>query len=216
MNSPLLIYKIVNDVNDNVYVGYTATSLQKRFSWHIRDAKTGHKKKLYNAMRKLGIDNFGIKLIEECWDEAQLKSREEYYITFYDSYENGYNASSKSCGIMRHSKRSREKMRKAKLGKKLSESHKLAISKGQQDRDPSTYVIPNNKGRKHTEKFKEVCRNRTQKEWIITHPGDRKEKIINLRKFCIDNELSIGCMWEIAHNKHGRTQHKGYKVMRCV
>lgn len=41
-------------------------------------------------MRKLGIDNFYIEVIEEC-DTEKLNEREQYYIDKFDSWHNGYN-----------------------------------------------------------------------------------------------------------------------------
>jgi group I intron endonuclease len=62
------IYKIVNDVNDKIYVGKTTKSLDIRFKEHISDStrKTEEKRPLYNAIRKYGAEHFNILLIEEC------------------------------------------------------------------------------------------------------------------------------------------------------
>ena len=46
---------------------------------------------LYNAFNKYGIEHFSIHLIEEC-DENILGEREKYWIKYYNSKENGYNA----------------------------------------------------------------------------------------------------------------------------
>lgn len=88
------IYKIVNDINDKVYIGQTRFTLEKRYNEHIKRYALNHKDTcfpLYNAMKKYGIQHFGIKLIEEC-SEEQLDEREKYYINYYNSYYNGYNA----------------------------------------------------------------------------------------------------------------------------
>ena len=84
------IYKIVNDINNKIYIGKTEFNIQKRFEEHIRDSQKEHKNRpLYNAMNKYGIQHFKIELIEEC---NNLEEREKYWISFYDSYKNGYNA----------------------------------------------------------------------------------------------------------------------------
>ena len=46
---------------------------------------------LYRAMRKHGKDIFHIEQIEEC-DNEKLNEREKYWISYYDSYKNGYNS----------------------------------------------------------------------------------------------------------------------------
>lgn len=87
------IYKIVNNVNDKVYIGKTAFSIQKRFQEHCRDAfrERNEKRPLYNAMRKYGTEAFSIELIEEC-DDAFAADREAYWIGVYNAYSTGYNA----------------------------------------------------------------------------------------------------------------------------
>ena len=42
-------------------------------------------------MRKYGYNHFSIEQIEECPNEL-LQEREKYWIEYYDSYKNGYNA----------------------------------------------------------------------------------------------------------------------------
>ena len=87
------IYKITNDINNKIYVGKTASSLDKRFQEHERDSRktTLEKRPLYNAIRKYGIQHFEISLIEEC-DSIQVDEREIYWIEYYHGYSYGYNA----------------------------------------------------------------------------------------------------------------------------
>ena len=87
------IYKIINDINEKVYVGKTESSLEKRFAEHCRDSQKREEENrpLYAAMRKYGITHFSIELVEEC-DIEVVALREQYWIGFYKSYTNGYNA----------------------------------------------------------------------------------------------------------------------------
>ena len=80
------IYKITNKTNNKIYVGMTSNI---NFRWkygHIRTAKKlingeniGYKSLLYDAMKKYGIDNFSIEIIEECPIEI-MGEREELWI----------------------------------------------------------------------------------------------------------------------------------------
>lgn len=85
------IYKITNEENDKVYIGATSFDIQKRFKEHCHDCnqKKYKDRPLYQAMREIGINKFHIKLIESTDD---LDLREQYWISYYDSYNNGYNA----------------------------------------------------------------------------------------------------------------------------
>lgn len=90
------IYKITNLINNKVYIGLTICSINKRWREHKSHVYNSMKRTyLYNAMRKYGIDNFKIEIIEEC-DNSLLKDKEREYIKLYHSYIkdplcNGYN-----------------------------------------------------------------------------------------------------------------------------
>ena len=87
------IYKITNDINSKIYIGKTISSLEKRFKEHCRDAfnETRNNRPLYKAIRKYGVDYFHIELVETAPIEM-LSEREVYWISFYNTYKNGYNA----------------------------------------------------------------------------------------------------------------------------
>lgn len=87
------IYKIVNTVNDKVYIGKTQRTIQERWRDHIKDSwnsKYQHRP-LYRAFKKYGINSFSIEIIEECENE-KLNDKEKFWIKQYNSYHNGYNA----------------------------------------------------------------------------------------------------------------------------
>ena len=88
------IYKISNTVNNKIYIGQTSRTVEKRWNLHKRTAKNpsylSYSYPLYQAMRKYGIDNFQIEVIEET-DNKNLNEREVYWISYYDSYNKGYN-----------------------------------------------------------------------------------------------------------------------------
>lgn len=90
------IYKITNKVNGKVYIGKTMYSIQKRWKEHLKAAKRSNceKRPLYDAINKYGAENFKIEQIEqieECSNDI-LNERERYWIEYYGSFKNGYNA----------------------------------------------------------------------------------------------------------------------------
>ena len=95
------IYKITNDINNKVYIGQTINTIDYRFKNHINDAISNQntQNKFHNAIKKLGAEHFKTEQIEECPNE-KLNEREQYWIKFYDSVNNGYNTTwGGSCGI---------------------------------------------------------------------------------------------------------------------
>ena len=87
------IYIIKNDINDKVYIGKTNFSIEKRWKEHLEDAtkKRINHRPLYYAINKYGKEHFYISQIEQCTVEESA-DREKYWINFYNSYHNGYNA----------------------------------------------------------------------------------------------------------------------------
>lgn len=87
------IYIIKNTINNKVYIGQTRTSVNQRWSEHLRHAKYGDQV-INRAMRKYGIDKFYIETLEIC-DIKVLDEREMYYIDLYNSTDKskGYNVS---------------------------------------------------------------------------------------------------------------------------
>lgn len=85
------IYKIINDINNKIYIGKTYRTIEKRFQEHCREYKTkrGESRPLYKAMKKYGIEHFHIELIEET---SNPEEREKYWIEYYGSFKYGYNA----------------------------------------------------------------------------------------------------------------------------
>ena len=61
------IYIITNIINNKQYVGKTSKDIQRRFNEHISKSKDENNiQPLYRAIRKYGIENFSLELLEEC------------------------------------------------------------------------------------------------------------------------------------------------------
>ena len=85
------IYQITNKINGKIYIGKTEHSIEKRFKEHCTDAfkDRNEKRPLYAAMRKYGIENFEVSLLEETNNPEE---REVYWIEQKRSFKFGYNA----------------------------------------------------------------------------------------------------------------------------
>jgi len=99
------IYKIINISNGKIYVGQAVSHIlnhkryrpyghQGRFRCHISEAFSSKKNQshyLNNAIRKYGVNDFVVELIEYC-ETDKADEREIHYIKELDSlYPNGYN-----------------------------------------------------------------------------------------------------------------------------
>ena len=87
------IYKITNTINNKIYIGLSS-NIEERWKAHKKRYKIEtdkeYEKHLYRSFRKYGLDAFTFEIIEECSVE-ELANREIYWISYYDSYANGYN-----------------------------------------------------------------------------------------------------------------------------
>lgn len=86
------IYKITNLINNKVYIGKTSRSLETRWQEHRKNFyKLQDKMAIHMAMFKYGSEAFDLEKIENC-NESNINEREQYWIDYYNSYNNGYNS----------------------------------------------------------------------------------------------------------------------------
>ena len=133
------IYLFKNKVNGKCYVGQTI-HLEQRLSHHIKGYrdKYGKMQIIDKAIKKYGIENFDISILEEVNDCEQLDYLEKYWIKKLNcQIPNGYNVADGGLGH-RNYKQSEETKRKISLNNsrywkyhKKSKEHiqKIAMTK---------------------------------------------------------------------------------------
>jgi hypothetical protein len=97
-NKSFVVYKITNTVNGKIYVGITKQII-KRIGNHIYYFKNPDSNKnsyLYKALRKYGLENFAIEILEICNSLEELNNKEVYWISNFQSTNSifGYNLDS--------------------------------------------------------------------------------------------------------------------------
>jgi len=85
------IYKISNLVNGKIYIGQSV-DVYDRIAHHKAELRNNRhsNKYLQYSWNKYGEENFSFEIIESC-KRNELNNREQYWISYYDSYNNGYN-----------------------------------------------------------------------------------------------------------------------------
>ena len=88
----MIIYKIINLLNNKVYIGQTNRNLEQRWKEHKQESNDNNIY-LYNSMRKYGIENFKIEELLKCYSQEDLDFFEDYYIVVLNTMntERGYN-----------------------------------------------------------------------------------------------------------------------------
>lgn len=129
------IYKIVNTINGKIYIGSTFCSggFKRRWTVHKSGLNTGKhpNRHLQSAWNKYGKNVFLFVVVEEIINSDILLEREQWYMDFYDSYNDkkGYNISKHSSAPMlnrKHSDESKKKIGKASKGNKYSLGRKAS------------------------------------------------------------------------------------------
>ena len=122
------IYKITNKINGKVYIGQTIRPVEYRFNRHINDAMHNILNTHFaRAIIKYGPDQWQFEVIDNAETQEELNQKEQYWIRYYNSVEEGYNetdAITKCGGNTYQSKTEqemeeiKEKIRQTKLGAK--------------------------------------------------------------------------------------------------
>jgi len=118
-----IIYMATNILNGKIYIGQTTGTLEKRKSKHRRAEGCAHFKA---AINKYGFESFHWDIIDCSTTKEGMDALESWWINYMGSIDNGYNL--KVGGEShRFSESTKQKMRAAKIGKKLTEEHKKKI-----------------------------------------------------------------------------------------
>ncbi len=174
------IYKIINTITGDFYVGQTTKSLNERMVGHRNTANHGSNYYLHNAMRHYGYINFKIELIEIVDDKKLLNEREIFWIENlkpkYNSHKGGTGGSkpgrpdiigeSRDNWLNGFNRKGKKPWNKGKTGlggykwsKPMSEDKKKRISETMKAKKMKCVYCnletnPGNIGRYHNEKCK--------------------------------------------------------------
>lgn len=103
----MYIYSVTNQITQQKYIGISLIPLSVRKQYHLEFAEQFKAlmqlqsylsmkqrerfNKLAQAFLQYGMDSFKWEVLEDCKNASELCKRQLYYITFYDSFHNGYN-----------------------------------------------------------------------------------------------------------------------------
>jgi len=89
------VYKVTNQINGKIYIGWTSKSVGVRWSAHLDqvNAPSGKKYFFQNAIKKYGSDSFELETLISSYDKSFSLQMETYYIQRYQSHNPsfGYN-----------------------------------------------------------------------------------------------------------------------------
>lgn len=175
------IYKISNSINTKVYIGQTTKTVEARFRSHLKaSTRTKNGQHLYLAMNKYGKDNFWVEQIDTADSREELNNKEKYWISYYNSINNGYNMMD---GGNDENPMNSEKVKKKHAQKLSSQEIRDKISKSLSDyRKREGFSV------EHKQKIKESREKRKQERAALglkfyEHPENMASRSITV--YCI-------------------------------
>lgn len=122
------IYCLKNEVNGKVYVGLSV-DLARRLREHYNLSQSDKSNYLYNAIRKYGVDNFSVSILEITEDVNSLLNLEAKWIQELDSCnkDKGYNVRIETGETYKHSEETKLKISEARQGYVMPDVHKAKL-----------------------------------------------------------------------------------------
>jgi hypothetical protein len=154
------IYKIINLTTGKIYVGQSVSHIlnhkryrpygyEGRFRCHISEAFSSKKNQshyLNNAIRKYGVNDFVIELIERC-EITYANDREIHYIkTFNSLFPNGYNLKNGG-SVFTHSDESKKRVSNGVINYFKEKKYERFKNIKQIDNDIEKYIKPLNRNK---------------------------------------------------------------------
>lgn len=113
----IIVYRAVNRINGNSYIGMTTKGLAWRRRGHKASANAGYDGVFNRAIRKHGFDAFDFSILEVCVDRQSALERERHLIAELKPRYNTAAGGLSGPQGWKHSEESRRRMRESHVGK---------------------------------------------------------------------------------------------------
>lgn len=177
------VYKITNNVNNKIYIGYTSQSVRRRFKKHLSDAyltmRCAH---LHKAIRKYGPDSFRVETLHVFADQQSAFDMEVQLIKELKTQDVnvGYNIAEGGEGGV--TPEMAEKISKALKGRKLTKEWIAKLPQMQKGFKPN---LSEETRRKHAENSRNrIVKDETREKCRLINLGRKKtpEQIAQMRE----------------------------------
>ena len=197
INKKRVIYVYTNLINNHKYVGKTVRNLNERHKQHLHSTLNERAEDydvvLHKAFRKYGLENFSLEIVYEYNEESDdieeinniLSLKETYYISYYNTYEDGYNMTLGGEGVIGVEWTDEMKKNKSDFMKKYwTDEMKQKKSEQMKGKNNPNYGNKwSDEQRKNaSEKFKEKYKGENNPFYGNHHSEETKQKISESKK----------------------------------
>jgi group I intron endonuclease len=211
------IYKLYYDNSDKVYIGTTSRKLSARISQHFTELRSErhHSEKLQNAYNKYGLPNFSELATCESAQEAQ--ELEKYWITKYNSFNNGYNHTlgGEGTGQGEDSPTSKHSLEDYLCVLALLAHTNLTAEEISRETSVSVHIVRHISAQRTHAYLQDICpddyalmisKNRSSDRYCHTYPKvlspeGKEYEFINANKFCKEHGLKQGNFTQLLNGK---------------
>lgn len=179
-----IIYKITNTINGNFYVGKTTQPIDKRWTQHRSEARTGSQAYLHRAIRKYGESNFVIEVVHSITNPT-TNVLNEWEVRMISELNPRYNMTIGGEGAAGHipSTETRDK-----LSAVWTKEKRLALSNIKKGKRNTPEQIAKQaaaiRGRTIPREYVIKRMNKIARWWQVTTPEHNTINIHNLSLFC--------------------------------
>ena len=191
-----VIYMIRNTTNGKVYIGQTRQGLARRRSEHVARFNLGERDhKLYQAMRKYGLEAFEFSELCSVLKPEYLDEVEAVIIAQHNSFHRGYNM---TCGGDSMSDETRVKISAALTGRVVTWGEKVGATRRAM-------------GIKMAGKVPAGALNSNARSYLVRDPDGVEHTVTGLRAFCKPRGLDHKTMLDTLKSK--QRHHKGFAIL---
>jgi group I intron endonuclease len=179
------IYKINCLITNKIYIGYSSNMYLREKFYKNGGIIKSKQNSIKQSIIKYGWDNHYFEIIEEC-SKDKLKTREKYWILFYNSHKEGLNQNIGGGGPITHSDVTKQKIsnsnkgNKNLLGFKYTEEMKMKMKKP--------------KSKEHIEKLSKAKKNIPLSEEHKNKLLGKKRNDETIKKMIISHSFLIKCI----------------------
>ena len=203
----MIIYKATNLTNGKIYIGQTIKPLNKRRIKHICEAFKYQKTRFHRAIVKYGAENFKWEVLEDNIEDLKnLDKREIYWISYFDSFNKGYNDTKGGNSIRGYRFTNEDK-------KKMSLSH-IGKSNGQHSKETKNKISDSQRGQNNSMFGRKGIKSpRIKYKYILESPFGEFFETYCINEFCKQNKMNRVNLYKAFINNRN---YKGWKISRKI